>query len=64
MANLKNIAKNFVQLNLFRNSKSNETTLYDERLSTRLYLLLLNMIIFGIFFHMLFAKQMTMFTIN
>ncbi|CAF4440737.1 unnamed protein product, partial [Rotaria sp. Silwood2] len=39
---LKNIARHLTELNLFRTLHSNEDTLYDERLSTRLYLILLD----------------------
>ncbi|CAF3160440.1 unnamed protein product [Rotaria sp. Silwood2] len=61
---LKNIARHLTELNLFRTLHSNEDTLYDERLSTRLYLILLNIGIVTIFLYMILAKQMIMFTIN
>ncbi|CAF4575886.1 unnamed protein product, partial [Rotaria sp. Silwood2] len=64
MFNLKNIARHLTELNLFRTLNSNENTLYNERLSTRLYLILLNIGIVTIFLYMVLAKQMIMFTIN
>ncbi|CAF4331417.1 unnamed protein product [Rotaria sp. Silwood2] len=64
MFSLKNIARHLTELNLFRTLNSNENTLYNERLSTRLYLILLNIGIVTIFLYMVLAKQMIMFTIN
>ena len=51
-------------LNLFRTSRSSPATYDDERLTTRLYLVLSNLIIFILLLYMLLTKQMNIFIID
>ena len=51
-------------LNLFRTSTSSPATYDDERLATRLYLVLSNLIIVILLLYMLLAKQVNIFIID